>query len=208
MSQKIERRAMTLKELRIVDDDEKGNTIEGYAAVFDSWSEELGGNMPFREKVVKGAFTESIQKSDIRALVNHDPSLILGRNTAGTLELAEDEKGLFVRIKPPGTQVGKDIVTSLSRGDISQMSIGFTVELDKWSYEDEVDVRELLKVKLFDVSIVTYPAYTQTEVSVRSLESVYQARADEKQIENQKREEKLLQIKAKFNKSEEQNEQT
>ena len=94
MENLFERRTITLKELRVIDElpDAGGEpVIEGYASVFDSWSEELGGNSPFREKVVKGAFEETIQKDDIRALFNHDANYVLGRNKAGTLTLEEDD---------------------------------------------------------------------------------------------------------------------
>ena len=167
----LERRTITLKELRVVDsisDESTEPAIDGYASVFDSWSEELGGNQPFRERVVKGAFEETIQNDDIRALFNHDPNYVLGRNKAGTLTLEEDDKGLHVRISPPDTQWAKDLLVSIKRGDITQMSFGFTVILDRWNYEDNTDVRELLKVKLYDVSPVTFPAYTQTECGIRS----------------------------------------
>ena len=167
----LERRTITLKELRVVDsisDESTEPAIDGYASVFDSWSEELGGNQPFRERVVKGAFEETIQNDDIRALFNHDPNYVLGRNKAGTLTLEEDDKGLHVRITPPDTQWAKDLLVSIKRGDITQMSFGFTVILDRWNYEDNTDVRELLKVKLYDVSPVTLPAYTQTECGIRS----------------------------------------
>ena len=167
----LERRTITLKELRVVDsisDESTEPAIDGYASVFDSWSEELGGNQPFRERVVKGAFEETIQNDDIRALFNHDPNYVLGRNKAGTLTLEEDDKGLHVRITPPDTQWAKDLLVSIKRGDITQMSFGFTVILDRWNYEDNTDVRELLKVKLYDVSPVTFPAYTQTECGIRS----------------------------------------
>src|SRR5574344_1786865 len=156
----LERRTITLKELRVVDsisDESPEPAIDGYAYVFDSWSEELGGNQPFRERVVKGAFEDTIQNDDIRALFNHDPNYVLGRNKAGTLTLEEDDKGLHVRITPPDTQWAKDLLVSIKRGDITQMSFGFTVILDRWNYEDNTDVRELLKVKLYDVSPVTFP---------------------------------------------------
>ena len=167
----LERRTITLKELRVVDslsDESTEPAIDGYASVFDSWSEELGGNQPFRERVIKGAFEETIQNDDIRALFNHDPNYVLGRNKAGTLTLEEDDKWLHVRITPPDTQWAKDLLVSIKRGDITQMSFGFTVILDRWNYEDNTDVRELLKVKLYDVSPVTFPAYTQTECGIRS----------------------------------------
>ena len=195
----LERRTITLKELRVIDEtDSGGNAIEGYASVFDSWSEELGGESPFREKVVKGAFEETIQQDDIRALFNHDPNYVLGRNRSGTLELAEDEKGLRVRIIPPATQWAKDLLVSIKRGDITQMSFGFTVILDRWSYEDYMDVRELLKVKLYDVSPVTFPAYTQTECGIRSMDDVLKTHQKEVLQSKESNKSKLVMKKQKL----------
>lgn len=199
----FERRTITLKELRVIEanvDPQTEPAIEGYASVFDSWSEELGGNSPFREKVVKGAFEETIQNDDIRALFNHDPNYVLGRNKAGTLTLEEDEKGLKVRIVPPDTQWAKDLLVSIKRGDITQMSFGFTVILDRWSYEDNLDVRELLKVKLFDVSPVTFPAYAQTECGIRTMLDIMQTHQSEvaKSKETNKRKLEMQKQKLKF----------
>ena len=193
----FERRTITLKELRVVDDiseDSAEPTIDGYASVFDSWSEELGGNQPFRERVVKGAFEQTIQEDDIRALFNHDPNYVLGRNKSGTLTLEEDDKGLHVKIKPPNTQWAKDLLVSIKRGDITQMSFGFTVILDRWNYEDGTDVRELLKVKLYDVSPVTFPAYTQTECGIRSLNDILKNHQSEV-VENKNVIKRKLEIK-------------
>lgn len=190
----FERRTITIKELRVVDegsDNSTEPTIDGYASVFDSWSQELGGNQPFRERVVKGAFEETIQNDDIRALFNHDPNYVLGRNKAGTLSLEEDEKGLHVSIKPPNTQWAKDLIVSIKRGDITQMSFGFTVVLDRWNYEDGADVRELLKVKLYDVSPVTFPAYTQTECGIRSINDIIKNHQSEVEISRNRNKRKL-----------------
>lgn len=204
--QDFERRSIVMKELRVIDSDTELGTepaIEGYASVFDTWSQELGGDYPFMEKVCKGAFTETIEKDDIRALFNHDPNYVLGRNKAGTLTLQEDEKGLFVRIIPPKTQWADDLLVSIKRGDINQMSFGFNVILDNWVFEEGTDVRELLKVKLFDVSPVTFPAYTQTECGVRSMNDIYKSHvADKEKRENATRKEnaeKLKMLKQKFN---------
>ena len=142
---KRELRMLPMTELRIADSDGGGATIEGHAAVFDSWSETLGGIFPFKEIVRKGAFNESIGKDDIRALFNHDPNYVLGRNRAGTLELVEDDIGLRVKITPPDTSWAKDILTSIRRGDITQMSIGFIVEDDKWSTKDNAVRRKKRK---------------------------------------------------------------
>jgi HK97 family phage prohead protease len=174
-----EYRTLPVKELKSTDDGGKP-VIQGHAAVFDSWSETLGGFFPFKEKVRAGAFKKSIKNDDIRALFNHDPNHVLGRNKAGTLELTEDDKGLLVKIYPPDTQWARDLSVSIARGDVSQMSFGFIVEKDEWSGADGVDTRELVEVKLFDVSPVTFPAYAQTDVGVRALEgyAAYRAQAE------------------------------
>ena len=196
---------LPLKEIRINESD-GGTCIEGHAAVFDSWSETLGGIFPFKEKVRKGAFAESIGRDDIRALFNHDPNYVLGRNRAGTLELVEDDVGLRVRITPPDTSWARDITTSIRLGDISQMSIGFVVEDDEWSSKDGIDTRELKKVRLFDVSPVTFPAYTATDVGVRAMQEydVYKteqrkvAEETENAVKKAKQQEKLKKLQAKF----------
>ena len=196
---------LPLKEIRINESD-GGTCIEGHAAVFDSWSETLGGIFPFKEKVRRGAFAESIGRDDIRALFNHDPNYVLGRNRAGTLELVEDDVGLRVRITPPDTIWARDITTSIRRGDISQMSIGFVVEDDEWSSKDGIDMRELKKVRLFDVSPVTFPAYTATDVGVRAMQEydVYKteqrkvAEETENAVKKAKQQEKLKNLQAKF----------
>ena len=147
----------------------EGRRIVGYPALFDDPAE-IGGR--FREQVAKGAFKRTIEESDIRALVDHDPSRILGRARAGTLRLSEDGRGLHIEIDPPDTQAGRDIKVSLERGDVSGMSFGFQARQQAW--EDEASampLRTLLEVELFDVSIVTFPAYANTEVALRSLEA-------------------------------------
>lgn len=205
MSKDKELRMLPLTELR-VNDVGAGAVIEGHAAVFDSWSETLGGIFPFKEIVRPGAFADSIGRDDIRALFNHDPNYVLGRNRAGTLELVEDNVGLRVQITPPDTTWARDITTSIRRGDISQMSIGFVVEEDDWRSENGIDIRELRKVRLFDVSPVTFPAYTATDVGVRAMkeydgykaEQRTKAEAAEKTAEKAKQQAKLKAMKTKF----------
>lgn len=200
MKNKKEIRMLPIQELRI--DDLLDGKIVGHASVFDSWSETLGGIFPFKEIVRKGTFTETIKLDDIRALFNHDPSYVLGRNKAGTLELEEDEIGLRVVITPPDTSWANDLIKNLRRGDISQMSIGFIVLEDTWGTQDGIDIREIKKVQLFDVSIVTYPAYTQTDVGVRAMESYkdYKSKLDEAQnaAKRAKEKQKLQNIKTKI----------
>lgn len=164
----IERRNYAMREFRIANDGEEFKIV-GHAAVFDSLSEDLGD---FREKIAKGAFRESIANADVRALFNHDPNFVMGRNRSGTLRLAEDDIGLSIAINPPDTQFSRDIQVSVARGDINQMSFGFFTKSDRWDKEDGGWIRTLLGVELFDISIVTYPAYPSTDVAVRSLENV------------------------------------
>jgi HK97 family phage prohead protease len=140
----------------------------GHAAVFNEPAD-IGGW--FMEQIEPGAFKESIKKDDVRALFNHDPNYVIGRNKAGTLKMKEDERGLAVEINPPDTQFARDLAVLMERGDITQMSFAFSVLEEEWSYgkkKDDPDVRTIKKVRLFDVSPVTYPAYEGTDIAIRS----------------------------------------
>ncbi|MDY6969979.1 MAG: HK97 family phage prohead protease [Spirochaetota bacterium] len=149
-------------------DGEEKQKLQGHAAVFD---QEISMYW-FREKIVPGAFAKSIKVNDIRALLNHDPNYVLGRNKSNTLSLREDDKGLFVDIFPPDTQTINDLVVSpVSRGDITQMSFGFDVIQEEWISDKDKkddDLRVLHELKLHDVSIVTFPAYEDTDIALRS----------------------------------------
>lgn len=156
-------------ELRVVADT---NTIEGHAAVFNQWSQDLGG---FRERILPGAFTKTIQEADVRALWNHSDMHVLGRNKAGTLKLEEDAIGLKYMIYPPDTSCANDLRVSIKRGDVSQSSFGFRCIKDSWKEPMEPNglaERELIELQLFDVSPVTFPAYLQTDVSARAISAV------------------------------------
>lgn len=172
---KQERRTLQ-SEFRVEQREDGKKLIRGHAAVFNSETD-LGW---FRERIAPGAFSESIGKDDVRALFNHDENFILGRNKAGTLTMREDEQGLYVEIDPPDTQVARDLVTSIERGDISQMSFGFQTIKDSWETEENAakDLRTLEKVKLWDVSPVTFPAYQGTDVAVRSHDCWSQSKAE------------------------------
>jgi len=161
----IEERTFPVKELRVAVSEDEPEIIEGYAAVFGQYSQNLGY---FKEIIRKGAFLDSIEKDDIRALWNHDSNYVLGRNKSGTLKLEEDERGLKIQITVPDTQWANDMVTSIKRGDVDQMSFAFETLSDEWRKENGENVRELIKARLIDVSPVTYPAYLKTSVSARS----------------------------------------
>lgn len=166
MQPEIERRAMP--ELRLKGTAPEARTIEGYAAVFNSMSEELWG---FREIIMPGAFDRALsEEHDVRALVNHDPNMILGRTKSGTLRLSVDERGLRAEIDPPDTQVAKDTLASIVRGDLDGMSFAFRTLTDDFRTQDGEVIREIRDLELVDVSVVAYPAYSSTEVSARAME--------------------------------------
>lgn len=148
--------------------DGKAGKIEGHAAVFNQLSVPLGGGW-YRERISPGAFAKTIREDDIRGLWNHDDNYVLGRNKSGTLTLREDDKGLFVSIQPPDTTWANDLSVSIRRKDIDKMSFGFNVLGEHWVKEGGENIRTLDEVKLWDVSPVTFPAYPQTDVAVRSL---------------------------------------
>lgn len=139
--------------------------ISGYAALFDTETD-LGG---FREAIAPGAFTKTIaEKADIRALFNHNADYVLGRTSAGTLRVWEDDRGLRYEVEPQETAFGQDLVKQIKRGDITQSSFGFYIMKEEWQYSDnELPLRVIREAELFDVSPVTYPAYPQTTVGVR-----------------------------------------
>lgn len=138
--------------------------IRGYAAVYDAETD-LG---EFREVVRPGAFAQAVERDDVRALFNHDANYVLGRNTAGTLHLTDDATGLGVVVVPPDTTWARDLITSMERGDVNQMSFAFSVNEQGWITRDDKPLRELKDVTLYDVSVVTYPAYPQTSAQARA----------------------------------------
>lgn len=149
-------------------EDGEGLFIEGYFSVFNSNYELWPGAT---ESIAPGAFSETLG-GDIRALVDHESRLVLGRNKAGTLELREDSHGLWgrVRINPNDTDA-MNLYERVKRGDVDQCSFGFDI------IEEETELREdgsmhwtILRVKLYEVSVVTFPAYEATGVSARKAE--------------------------------------
>lgn len=171
----IERRVYDVTELRVSRAKDEAPRIIGHAAIFNSLSDNLGG---FREEVARGAFKDSIASDDVWALFNHDPNFVLGRNTAGTLSLKEDRNGLAVDILPPDTQWANDLLVSMERGDITQMSFGFRKIDDEWRTHEGGQVRRLRKAKLFDVSPAINVVYPDTDVAVRSLKTWMESQRD------------------------------
>lgn len=146
-----------------------GFQIEGYAAKFNTRSQDLGG---FIETISPGASADSLAAGvDTRALFNHDPNMILGRRGAQTLRVSEDSTGIPYQIDMPDTTYARDLMVSMERGDVNQSSFGFRTVSDDWQADSGTLLRTLVAIELLDVSPVTYPAYLDTSsgVAARSL---------------------------------------
>jgi HK97 family phage prohead protease len=151
--------------------------IQGYAIVFNSRSVDLGG---FSEIIAPEAVDRTLRESaDVRALVDHDSSKVIGRTRSGTLALRKDLRGLSVVIEPdPEISYARDIMRAVQRGDVSGMSFAFRVLEDVWDYDAKVPVRTVTDMKVSEVSIVSFPAYPATDVTVaqRSLQAFQASR--------------------------------
>lgn len=150
-----------------------GFRIAGHAAVFEKFSQDLGG---FVERIARGAFKKTINEADVRALFNHDPNFVLGRylpnRSDNTLQLSEDKDGLHYEVTLGGQSYARDLYESIDRGDITQSSFAFRTIDDRWTRTDEgYPLRTLTQVSLHngDVSPVTYPAYEATDIAARAV---------------------------------------
>ena len=174
----------TLRQIRSVEskfttrDDDGALHIEGYFAVFNSiyqiWDD-------MSESVAPGAFTETLG-GDVRALIDHETRLVLGRNTAGTLQLREDSHGLWGDILiNPDDQDAMNLYARVQRGDVNQCSFGFDILEEETEFRDDGSVHwTIKKVKLYEVSVCTFPAYSETSVQARKddLEALRTRRAE------------------------------
>lgn len=141
-------------------------TIEGYFSVFNSIYEIAPG---MTESVARGAFSKTLA-GDIRALTNHDTTLVLGRTAAHTLELREDEHGLWgkISINPKDTDA-MNLYERVKRGDVNQCSFGFEIDSEETDFRDDGTVHwTITEVTLYEVSCCTFPAYKETNISARS----------------------------------------
>ena len=144
------------REFRMENAEQNGNTIRGYAAIYNSDSEWMGG---FYEQIERGAF-DSVLDNDVRAYFNHDENLLLGRVSSGTLRISTDKRGLFYEVDLPNTTYANDLTELMKRGDINQSSFAFLIEKDRWEQRDGTTYRIIEKVsRLLDVSPVSQPAY-------------------------------------------------
>lgn len=142
--------------------------LAGYAIVFRAMSVDLGG---FREFIAPEAVDRTLQQAlDVRALVDHDSGKVIGRTRSGTLALRKDTTGLYFTVEPdPSISYAGDILRAVKRGDVSGMSFGFRTIADEWNYEEAVPIRTVTDMTISEISIVTFPAYPDTQVAQRSL---------------------------------------
>jgi hypothetical protein len=170
----IERRTFPAGALRVRQEGDGAPRLAGYAAVFNTLSEMWG----YWERIQAGAFARSIREgADVRCLWNHNAELVLGRTTNGSLRLAEDNVGLHIECEPPATNLGKDSVETVRRGDVNQMSFGFWTPDGgvRWDTEGDKLIRTLVDLDLGEVSPCTFPQYPETQVEARSMRRTFAA---------------------------------
>lgn len=189
-----QREIRATEQIKATDDDKM--IVEGYALRFNTLSNDLGG---FVETISPQALKDA-DLSDVRCLIDHDSSKVLGRTVSETLDLTVDDEGLYFRCQLPNTSYSKDLYENIRLGNISQCSFGFILDEDGDSFEKRDDglfKRTLSKIRsLFDVSIVTYPAYNDTDVApaLRSIEAIKeteQAEVRKREAEHRKQQDLL-----------------
>ena len=149
------------------------HTIVGYGAVFYDPANAGTEYEPWAgiaERISPKAFDRALKdKDDVRGLFNHDPNYLLGRTSAGTMRLSVDKRGLRYEIDVADTQAGRDVVTSIGRGDIDGSSFSFNVERQTWDESNpNRAIRIIQSVRLFDAGPVTFPAYEATTTGLRA----------------------------------------
>jgi HK97 family phage prohead protease len=170
-----------------------GMVVSGYAAVFNSWSNDLGG---FVEKIDPNAFSGILGKRDVRALVDHDWSKVIGRESAGTLILSVDDKGLRYRVELPENTLGQDLAVSIKRGDIQENSFAFIVGDDEWRERPDGTYERIITsiADLIEVSIVSMPAYDDARIGQRSLEGIKKVKEEAIEAAKKKEEERKIML--------------
>ena len=147
--------------------------VEGYAAVFE---QETNIADLFREKIARGAFTDAIGRDDVVFLINHD-GLPMARTKSGTLEIRQDATGLWIGADLDAEDPDvKRIIPKMKRGDLDKMSFAFRAKKQEWDESQDPPLRTILQADLYDVSIVTTPAYEGTSIAMRSLDAVRKER--------------------------------
>ena len=186
---KYEREARQVSNLEVRSLDDSTVTVEGYAAVFNQETN-IGGQ--WREQIAPGAFTDAIDRDDVVFLINHD-GLPLARTRSGTLELSEDDHGLKMKASLDITDPDvRSIVPKMKRGDLDKMSFAFMPTRQSWNEGEELPLRTIQEASLFDVSIVTTPAYAGTDIGLRSLQEYRAQKTTSQSVRRLRMKSKLL----------------
>ena len=176
-----EKRELAESTIELREEGQGARTISGYAVKWDMRSHPLGLFTRFREVFKRGAFTETLQNDDVRALWSHDTSKVLGRTKNGTLRLQEDDIGLRFELDLPNNTQGNDAYESIKRGDVDGVSFGFRASEEQWDESDPKNVlRSIHKAGLLEISPVGFPAYPDSQVDARSADP-YKAFKEEQQ---------------------------
>ena len=173
----MEVRTAPIKEVRVETNATGGHSVSGYAIVFDSPSVDLGG---FTERCSPTCLNRTLSGDpDVLCLRDHKQELLLGRTKAGTLKLNTDETGLRFQCNLPNTTTANDLSESLRRGDIDSCSFGFSVAKDTWTRDAKgKDVRTLDDISLFEISVVSFPAYGASSASLRTAPAEVRSRIE------------------------------
>ncbi len=156
-------------EIRVEND---GIRVEGYAAVFGERANIAG---LFEEVIERGAFADAIGRDDVVFLINHE-GLPLARTRSGTLTLTEDERGLKIEtVLDADDPDVRSISGKMKRGDLDKMSFAFLPDVQEWDDSGDMPLRTIKRASLFDVSVVTTPAYQGTDIGLRSLDAFRRA---------------------------------
>lgn len=139
--------------------------LVGYVVKWNSRSQLIWGD--FYEQFAPKAFSESLKNQpDIRALFEHDHKSLLGRTTSNTLILNEDDRGLRFELTPPDTQLGRDLLVSVDRGDIRGMSFGFIATSESWDFNQEPCLRTVTNAEIYEVTVTSMPAYQESDIQI------------------------------------------
>lgn len=145
--------------------DPESKKLVGYVVQWNKDSETLWGE--YIERFAPNAFCDSLKSGkDIRALFEHDHTKLLGRTSSGTLKLEEDSTGLRFELIPPDTQLGRDLLVSVERGDISGMSFGFRTLKNEWDFSVEPNLRTVQQAELVEVTVTSIPAYPDSSLEL------------------------------------------
>jgi HK97 family phage prohead protease len=180
MKTSLEYRAYDMMDVKV---DKEKRIIEGRAVVYNSMSSELRTTTgdKFKEIILAGALTDSLANNDVMAFKEHNPEMLLGRKSAGTLMLEDRNDGLYVSINIPETSYGEDTLISAQRGDLKGFSFGFNSPKARSYSKSGEKIREISSLNLREVSIVANPAYPETSLSViRSEDFVEETRQEDK----------------------------